>query len=390
MADEGSAQDLQHALDQTAVGMPTPPPADLDPLQPTSGTPDHNGWTGEAWEYDGSQRKAEHSPHSAAKELAYTRQKRRQAQGGDGSDPQQFVDQPTYIDGRPPDQEVSAKEAAADLTRYRKDVAAKLLQELTDEQAQPQPEAAPTPEPEPQYTPEQIEAAAAQQQIAQQWQAAQQASGDYQNLLTAGIAHLMGAGIQEFADIKTPADLSALAQRDAARFARFQQVDTQIRQVQNELGRIRQQQAETYTQNYQRFAAEHDKAVETMVPELAPTADPKVRAELQQGARELLKEAGFTDDELRHAWQNGGVFYLRDARAQKIIADASRWRIAQARLKTAIKAPHPEVQRPGVRQNPTSYSDQLIGAASKQLTSSGRFRDAVALRRAVYAQRRNG
>jgi hypothetical protein len=84
------------------------------------------------------------------------------------------------------------------------------------------------------------------------------------------------------------------------------------------------------------------------------------------------------------------VFYLRDARAQKIIADASRWRIAQARLKAAIKAPHPEVQRPGVRQNPTNYSDQLIGAASKQLSSSGKLRDAVALRRAVYARRRNG
>src|SRR6516165_4985251 len=123
MADEGSAQDLQFALDQSAGGMPPSPSADLapDPIQQIPVTPDANGWTGESWEYDGSQRKVEHSPHSTAKELAYTRQKRREAAGGDDSDPAQFVDQPQYIDGRPPEQEVSAKEAAADLTRYRKE-----------------------------------------------------------------------------------------------------------------------------------------------------------------------------------------------------------------------------------------------------------------------------
>jgi hypothetical protein len=83
--DEGSQADLDYALSQTAGGVP--PPSDLspDPVQHTPGTPDANGWVGEAWEYDGSQRRAEHTPHTAAKEVAHTRQKRRQAAGGDGS-----------------------------------------------------------------------------------------------------------------------------------------------------------------------------------------------------------------------------------------------------------------------------------------------------------------
>jgi hypothetical protein len=53
---------------QTAGRVPPPPPSDLapDPIQQTPGTPDANGWVGEAWEYDGSQRRAEHTPHSAA------------------------------------------------------------------------------------------------------------------------------------------------------------------------------------------------------------------------------------------------------------------------------------------------------------------------------------
>jgi hypothetical protein len=38
----------------------------------------------------------------------------------------------------------------------------------------------------------------------------------------------------------------------------------------------------------------------------------------------------------------------------------------------------------------SSYDDQQIAAASKQLNSTGKLMDAVRMRRAVYAQRRNG
>ena len=105
---------------------------------------------------------------------------------------------------------------------------------------------------------------------------------------------------------------------------------------------------------------------------------------------DLLKEAGYSNEELHQAWTGGGTFYLRDARAQKIIADAVRYRLGQQKMKEAVKAPHPEVQRPGVRQPQSTYSDQTIASHNKALSSSGNLRDAVALRRAQYAQRRNG
>jgi hypothetical protein len=357
MPDEGSAADLQYALDQLASAPPPAPPADTspDPVTPANGNgrADANGnWTGEAWEeYDGSKPLPQHNAWTAAKELAHSR--RRRDLEGDGSAPKPIV-AVQYQDGRAPDAELTAAEAAKDLSAYRQQTAQQLLAELTGEQSTPQPEAAPTPEPSPQYSPEQLEQAAQRQQAEQHTQAAWQASNDYQNLLSAGIAQLMGQG-QEFADVKALANqvgeqaaLAQLAEHDPARFARFQQLDGQVRQVQQELANIRTQQAQAYSQAYEKFAREHDAATEKLIPELAPGADPRAKVLLQQTAADLLKEVGYSDQELRHAWQAGGQFMLRDARAQKIIADAARWRISQARAKEAIRAPHPEVQRPGV------------------------------------------
>jgi hypothetical protein len=232
--------------------------------------------------------------------------------------------------------------------------------------------------------------ASQRQQAQQHLQHAQQVSGDYDNLLQAGIASLTGQAFAEFQDIRTQQDLTALAQNDPARFARFQELDGKVRQVQGELTRIRTQQAENYLNAYQQWALQSDEATEKLVPELGPTADPRAKMLLQQTAADLLKEVGYSDHELRHAWQNGGQFYLRDARAQKIIADAARFRISQQRAKEAIKAPLPPVQRPGVAQNPTSYSDQMIQAARQELNKSGSIKAATALRRAQYAARRNG
>jgi hypothetical protein len=384
---EGSQADLDYALSQTAGAPPPPPPADLapDPIQQTPGQPDANGST--EFEYDGSSRRETHSAWSAAKEVAFNRKRR--GQEGDGSVLEPIV-AVQYQDGRPLDQEVSAKEAASDLSAYRREQAQRLLTELTGE-APAQPEAAPTPQPEqPTFSSEQLEMAEQRQQTAQQWQAAQQASGDYQNLLTAGIASLMGQGLQEFADIKTQAVLAALAEKDPARFSRLMQADQQIRAVQGELARIRTQQAEAYTRAYQQFAEQHDAATEKLIPELAPGADPRAKVLLQQTAADLLKEVGYSDHELRHAWQNGGQFMLRDARAQKIIADAARWRISQAKAKEALRMPVPQVVRPGVRQLQSSYDDQQIHQANKQLDDSGKLMDAVRMRRLVYQQRRQG
>jgi hypothetical protein len=399
MPDEGSASDVQYAMDQLAANAPPPSaPSDAspDPITPASnGKPDANGWTGEVWEtYDGSKPLREHNAWTAARELAHSRRQRDLE--GDGSTPKPITEV-RYQDGRPLDQEVSAAEAAKDLSAYRQQTAQRLLADLGVEQPAPQPEAAPTPQPEQStFSPEQLEAASQRQQAEQYTQAAWRASGDYQNLLQAGIENLLGqAG--EFNDVKALANqvgeqaaLRQLAEQDPARFARFQELDGKFRQVQNELANIRTQQAEAYTASFQQFAEEQDKLAEAAIPELRATADPRARAAIQQGALDILLEAGMSKRDIEYAWSRGGMFQLRSAAAQRVLADAAKWRLSNAKAREALKAPHPEVQRPGVRMPESSYSDQQIESQRKALNSSGSLRDAVALRRAQYAQRRNG
>jgi hypothetical protein len=385
MANEGSQSDLDSALAQMDSAPPPPPPS-ADGMGQDPVTPQQPA-NPELWqENDGSRRLPELSVHAAAKELSFARRQR--GEEADGTKPRPITEVRYQ---REPEGELTADQASKDLSAYRRETAERLLQELGVEQSAPRPEAVPEPALEqPTFSPEQLEQAAQRQQAEQHTAAAWQASGDYQNLLQAGITQMLGHAAGEFADIKTVQDVERLAASDPARFAKWGQLDSQVRQVQQELANIRTQQAQAYTAAYQQFAVQHDKAVEAMVPELAPGADPRAKALFQQTAADLLKEVGYSDHELRHAWQNGGVFMLRDARAQKIVADAARWRISQAKAKEALKAPHPEVQRPGVRMPQSSYGDQMIQSHSKALSSSGNLRDAVALRRAQYAQRRSG
>jgi hypothetical protein len=110
--DEGSASDLQYALDQLNNAPPPPPSADepISPTAPPSGTPDPD------FEYDGSSRREAHTAHSAARELSFAR--RRRGQEADGADPRiNFVDPLRYQ--REPEGELTAAQAARDLGDYR-------------------------------------------------------------------------------------------------------------------------------------------------------------------------------------------------------------------------------------------------------------------------------
>jgi hypothetical protein len=396
MASEGSQADLDFALAQLETNMtpPAPPSTDGMGADPVQQQPVNS----EPWqEYTpGDPRPSDLSVHHAARELAHLRRKR--GEQGDGTPANEFTDRLHYAD----DREVTAQEAAKDISEYRRlsrEQAQKLLEEVSGQPAA-QPEPAPEPVLEqPQHSQAELEQAALRQQTTEQWQAASNASADYQTLLQAQLQQLLGVSAGEFADLKKLSDevgeqaaLERLAQTNPQRFAKFMEVDTRFRQAQAELQRIRQQQAEAhsqaYAQNYRRFAEQHDKAAEQLIPEMAPNGDPRARMALQQGAMDLLKEAGYSNEELHQAWTGGGTFYLRDARAQKIIADAVRYRLGQQRMKEAIAQPHPPAQRPGVRMPQSSYSDQSIAAANKQLSLSGNIRDATRLRQLQYAQRR--
>jgi len=364
--------------------------------------------------YDGERRAVHPGVHSAAKEWTRRRKENAEATGITDEVP---TDELKYIDGRAPDAEVDAKTAAEDIAKYRAQKAAELLAQMTGE-AQPDQQQQPTAEAteqtadpvqqlwdqlpaetkaalEQQTASAREQMAADQQRFVEDWNAAQLARNNYVLGLHALAANARGHNLREFADIQTHADLQRVAQQDPARFQRFQTMNAELGALQTELSRVtaeqQQLQQQQFAQQYSSWAKAQDEAVDRLIPEMRSGDTEALRA-LQTASREVLNEAGFSDDEMRNAWANGGHFFLRDARVQKVISDAARWRMGQARAKEiAAKAVQPPpVQRPGVSGQRQPHSFDEIEAMRRQLTHSGSLRDAAKLRIAQVAARKRG
>jgi hypothetical protein len=244
--------------------------------------------------YDGHY-KSEHSDaSSAAKEWARRKRENQEATGIPDELP---VDPIAYIDGRPADATVSADEAAKDLNTYRQQKAAALLAEMTgeaqpgDQQQQPPAEQQQVPaDPAnvleqlmsqlPAETRQSLEAqtnayreqiAADQQRFAEEWNAAQLARNNYILGLHALAANARGHNLQEFADIRTHADLQRVAQQDPARFQRFQQMNQELGQLQTELARVTHEQQgaqqQQFQQQYANWSQQQDQLAEQLIPE---------------------------------------------------------------------------------------------------------------------------
>jgi hypothetical protein len=92
------------------------------------------------------------------------------------------------------------------------------------------------------------------------------------------------------------------------------------------------------------WAKQQDDLVTKHVPELA---DPAQAAPLQRATIAMLTDIGLSEPELRALWNGEAKLDLRDARAQRVLADAAKYREGQAKARVAQKAPLPPVLRPG-------------------------------------------
>ena len=112
-----------------------------------------------------------------------------------------------------------------------------------------------------------------------------------------------------------------------------------------------------------------DSKVSQFAPELS---DPLKASALRQGVRTMLNDIGFGNDELNAAWDGQRGFSVRDARAQRLILDAYRWRQAQAKAKNVTKAPVPPVMRPGVARPRGGGDLEAVARLERELrTASG-------------------
>jgi hypothetical protein len=213
-------------------------------------------------------------------------------------------------------------------------------------------------------------------------QAAEQVKQQYEAALPSLLQALQEQQQGEFSDIKSMADVERLAREDWPRYALWDAQQKKIGAVQQELRSAQERQSVEFRQKWSDFTSKEDQAFADKAPEMADPAKAKVLADAAVG---VLRDSGFSDQELAKLWNGEASVSLRDHRVQLIVRDAVKLRQAQKAAAKVVPKPVPPVQRPGTAPVRTSAGDAEIQALKTKLATSGSARDAAAL---LSAQRR--
>ena len=153
--------------------------------------------------------------------------------------------------------------------------------------------------------------------------------------------------LRNFGDIRTDADVARLAQTDPQKFVALQAHANRWNLLQGEIQKTQAAQQQLYQHQFKAYAKAQDEIADRLIPELTHEES---KRPLQQAAAAELNDAGFTLDEVRAAYDGGAPFHLRDARVQRVLADAAKWRMSQQRGASINQNRNriPPVQRPGI------------------------------------------
>jgi hypothetical protein len=182
--------------------------------------------------------------------------------------------------------------------------------------------------------------------------------------------------------------LAAIERQDPARAQSIRAHIQNVQQLSAKAQEVAQQQAaaqqQQYRQQFDHVAAQADDAYDKWITQQEP--DASRREQISATARQMLREAGLSDQEMAYHWSTNPI--LRSFAGQQIMADAARYRLSRQGVRTKTARPVPVVQRPGSpveRADDRSYALHELNA---KLNSSHSAKDAAALLTARRAGRR--
>jgi hypothetical protein len=222
----------------------------------------------------------------------------------------------------------------------------------------------------------QNEAATQSRSLKDKETAAEQVRTQYEQALPLLLQALQEGHQGEFKDITSVADVERVAREDWPRYVRWDAQQKKIAAVQQQVQAAHARQAQEEAQRWQTFARDEDARFADKAPELS---DPKVAAAVFQQAGDMLKDLGFSPEELGRLWNGQDKISLRDHRLQLLIRDGVKYREAQAKARAAQQRPVPNVQRPGPAPARGADADERVKSLDTRLTESGGLRDAAAL-----------
>ncbi len=232
----------------------------------------------------------------------------------------------------------------------------------------------------------QNEAATLRQNLDAEKREIEQMRQQYEQILPALAQQLQQQYQGEFGDIKTQADVDNLARNDWQRFAMWQAHQMKVQNIQQQQQANYQRQQQEYTTKWQQFATSEDNLFAEKATEMA---DPAQARDIATKALTLLRDTGFSDDDLNKLWSGQASVSLRDHRMQLLIRDAARYRAAQAGVPAKKAAlPPSRTLRPGTPAERASDSQVNLDSLNKSLDASGKWKDGAELLLARRAARR--
>jgi hypothetical protein len=205
---------------------------------------------------------------------------------------------------------------------------------------------------------------------------AEQARAQYETALPTMLGTLLQHQAAEFSDIKSITDVERLAREDWPRYVLWDAHQKRIASAQQELAGAAQRQDQERRIRLDDYVALERGVFIEKVPEIA---DPVQRSKLEHAAVGMLRELGFSDQELGELYHGRRDLSLHDHRLQMLIRDGVRFRDAQKAAKEASTKPVPPVQRPGVAQPRGAAQDAVVQNLTKRLDQTGNLKDAARL-----------
>jgi hypothetical protein len=205
---------------------------------------------------------------------------------------------------------------------------------------------------------------------------AEQARVQYETALPKVLATLQQQNATDFSDIKSIVDVERLAREDWPRYVLWDAQQKRIASAQQDLASAAQRQDQERQIRLAEFVQREQGLLCEKVPELVDTTQ---RTKLEHAAVGMLRDLGFSDQELTALYHGRADLSLHDHRLQLLIRDGVRFRDAQKAAKQASTKPVPPVQRPGVAQPRGAAQDAVVQNLTKRLDQTGTLKDAARL-----------
>ena len=205
---------------------------------------------------------------------------------------------------------------------------------------------------------------------------AEQARVQYEAALPNVLGTLQREQARDFPDVKSIIDVERLAREDWPRYVLWDAQQKRIASAQQDMAGADQRQAQERHIRLTQYAQREQDLMFEKAPELA---DPVQRAKLEHAAVGMLRDLGFSEQELVGLQMGRSDLSVHDHRVQLLIRDGVRFRDAQKAARQASLKPVPPVQRPGVAQPRGAAHDAAVQSLTKRLDQTGTLKDAARL-----------